>query len=207
MPSTAGCRVQRVDPVTVAQLRSITCNCKSLLGNESSGATGSHHSAAATPIPKRDVSIAFPPPSLISLLEFESLERELRLDDARRLDPRPEHVLLRGHVVWAADPVEGVEIVGGAVVELVLARPREAVLHPLVQPQAPHQLADLVRQLHLVPLARHLEEEPRVVLQRTKKKNEEGVRLLRCIIQILQGLTDDGRGKAFLLGTFRLPMG
>jgi len=95
--------------------------------------------------------------------EFESLERELRLDDARRLDPGPEHVLLRGHVVGAADPVEGVEIVGGAVVELILARPREAVLHPLVHPQAPHQLTDLVRQLHLVSLAGHLEEEPRVL--------------------------------------------
>ena len=48
---------------------------------------------------------------------------------------------------------------------LVLARPREAVLHPLVHPQPPHQLTDLVRQLHLVPLRRHLEEEPRVLLQ------------------------------------------
>ena len=51
-------------------------------------------------------------------LEFESLECELRLDDSRRLHPGPEHVLLRGHVVGAADAVEGVEIVGGAVVEL-----------------------------------------------------------------------------------------
>ena len=102
-------------------------------------------------------------------LEFESLERELRLDDARRLHPGPEHVLLRGHVVGAAYPVEGVEIVGGAVVELVLARPREAVLHPLVHPQPPHQLTDLVRQLNLVPLARHLEEEPRVLLQRPRE--------------------------------------
>ena len=51
-------------------------------------------------------------------LEFEPLECELRLDDAGGLDPGPEHVLLRGHVVRAADAVEGVEIVGGAVVEL-----------------------------------------------------------------------------------------
>ena len=53
-----------------------------------------------------------------ALLEFEPLECELRLDDAGGLDPGPEHVLLRGHVVRAADAVEGVEIVGGAVVEL-----------------------------------------------------------------------------------------
>ena len=52
------------------------------------------------------------------LLEFEPLECELRLDDAGGLDPGPEDVLLRGHVVRAADAVEGVEIVGGAVVEL-----------------------------------------------------------------------------------------
>ena len=53
-----------------------------------------------------------------ALLEFEPLECELRLDDAGGLDPGPEHVLLRGHVVRAADAVEGVEIVGRAVVEL-----------------------------------------------------------------------------------------
>ena len=53
-----------------------------------------------------------------ALLEFEPLECELRLDDAGGLDPGPEHVLLRGHVVRAADAVEGVQIVGGAVVEL-----------------------------------------------------------------------------------------
>ena len=55
---------------------------------------------------------------LSALLEFEPLECELRLDDAGGLDPGPEHVLLRGHVVRAADAVEGVEIVGGAVVQL-----------------------------------------------------------------------------------------
>ena len=53
-----------------------------------------------------------------ALLEFEPLECELRLDDAGGLDPGPEHVLLRGHVVRAADAVEGVQIVGRAVVEL-----------------------------------------------------------------------------------------
>ncbi len=39
-------------------------------------------------------------------LEVESLERELRLDDARGLDPGPQHVLLGGHVVGGGDAVE-----------------------------------------------------------------------------------------------------
>ena len=68
-------------------------------------------------MPRYNVSI-YGETDRCSLLEFESLEFELRLDDARRLDPGPEHVLLRGHVVGAADAVEGVQIVGGAVVEL-----------------------------------------------------------------------------------------
>jgi hypothetical protein len=38
------------------------------------------------------------------------------------------------------------------------------VLHPLVMPEAAHQLTDLVCQLDLVALARHLEKESRVVL-------------------------------------------
>ena len=39
------------------------------------------------------------------------------------------------------------------------------MLHALVHPQPPHQLTDLVRQLNLVPLRRHLEEQPRVLLK------------------------------------------
>ena len=39
------------------------------------------------------------------------------------------------------------------------------MLHALVHPEPPHQLTDLVRQLNLVPLRRHLEEQPRVLLK------------------------------------------
>ena len=39
------------------------------------------------------------------------------------------------------------------------------MLHALVHPQPPHQLTDLVRQLNLVPLRGHLEEQPRVLLK------------------------------------------
>ena len=98
-------------------------------------------------------------------LEVEPLEVELRLDDAGGLDPGPEHVLLRGDVVRGGDAVQGVEVVRGRVVELVLAGAGEAVGHALVRPQAAHQLADLVRDLHLVALAGHLEEQAGVLLK------------------------------------------
>ncbi len=91
------------------------------------------------------------------------------LDDARGLDPGPEHVLLRGDVVRRGDPVQAVQVVCGRVVKLVLPRAREAVLHAPVGPQTFHQLPDLVRQLHLASLPRHLEEEASVLLQREKK--------------------------------------
>jgi hypothetical protein len=100
---------------------------------------------------------------------MKSLESKLRFDDSRGLDSCSEYVLLRGHVVWAGNPVERVQVVGCRVVELVLARSGEAVLHPLVMPEAAHQLTDLVCQLDLVALARHLEKESRVVLDGKKK--------------------------------------
>ena len=108
--------------------------------------------------------------SLVVLLEVKPLEGELRLDDAGGLDPRPQHVLLRGHVVRRGDAVELVQVVGGRVVELVLAGAREAVLHAAVAPEPLHQRPDLVGQLNLVALAGHLEEEPGVLLGRDKGK-------------------------------------
>ncbi len=97
-------------------------------------------------------------------LEVESLEVEVRLDDAGGLDPGPEHVLLRGRVVRRRDAVQAVQVVRGRVVELVLAGAREAVLHAAVRPQPLHQLTDLVRDLHLAALPGHLEEQAGVVL-------------------------------------------
>ncbi len=101
----------------------------------------------------------------LHLLEVESLEVELRLDDARGLDPGPEDVLLGGHVVRGGDSVELIQVERGRIVQLIFSRPLEAVLHSGVKPEPLHQLADLVRQFHLVSLSGHLEEEPRVLLK------------------------------------------
>ena len=53
-------------------------------------------------------------------LELEVPEAEVGLDDAGGLDSGPEHVLLCGHVGGAGDAVQGVQVVGGGVVQLVL---------------------------------------------------------------------------------------
>ena len=75
-----------------------------------------------------------------AVLEVEALEGEVRLDDAGGFDARAQHVLLRRHVRLRRDAVQRVQVVGGAVVQLVLARPREAVLHAAVHPQPLHHL-------------------------------------------------------------------
>lgn len=69
---------------------------------------------------------------------MKSFEGELRLNDARRLDPGPQDVLLSGHVMGAGDAIQTVQVVSSRVVELVLPGPGEAVLHSLVTPQPLH---------------------------------------------------------------------
>ena len=100
-----------------------------------------------------------------NLLEVESLEVELGLDDAGGLDPGPEDILLRWHVVRGRDPIQGVQVVGCRVVELVLPGPGEAVCDSLVRPESPHELSDLVSDLDLVALSGHLEEKAGVLLE------------------------------------------
>ena len=53
----------------------------------------------------------------------------MRLYDACGLDPGPEHVLLGGYVVGSADAVQGVQVIRGAVVQLVLPATTDGDTH------------------------------------------------------------------------------
>jgi len=97
------------------------------------------------------------------LLPFRSLATDIEhavgevaddeggLGDTRCLDTRAEDILIVGDIVWCRDAVNGIEVAGtislgcdggcslnslfGGVVELVLARPLEALLHTSVFPE------------------------------------------------------------------------
>lgn len=91
-------------------------------------------------------------------LEVYSFKAKVRLDDAGRFDPRPEDVLLGGDVVRLGDPVQRVQVVRGGVVQLVFARPGEALLHAGVGPQFLHERHQLRGQFALLGGGRVCEE-------------------------------------------------
>lgn len=79
-----------------------------------------------------------------------TLKAKVRLDDAGRLDPRPQHVLLGRDVAVLGDPVQRVQVVRGGIVQLVFPGPGEAQLHARIRPKLFHERDQLGRQFALL---------------------------------------------------------
>jgi len=89
---------------------------------------------------------------------------EVSFHDPGGLDTGPQNVLLRGDVAELRNPVQGIEVVGGGVVELVLPGSTEADLDARVRPALLHHARQLQGQLALLAPTRQSEEDPSLLL-------------------------------------------
>ena len=102
-----------------------------------------------------------------NILEVESLEGEVCLDDTSRLDSSSEDVLLCWNIGLGWNTIQSIEVIGSRVIELVLAWPRETVLHSSIHPEAFHDLSQLIVQHTLICCTGQCEEQPSIILEAT----------------------------------------